>query len=237
MQPDEAHLVWGYLKFQDTTVKEIMVPREDVLFYNIHEPLTKLIHLFVDEECTRIPVCDHELDQIIGIMHAKQFFIYQNQLRNNKDILSYLCKPFFIPETTLSKTLLKQMVDADEILAIVVDEYGSVAGLVSREDIAELVVGEILDRRDQKPLYTSAGKNEIIASGKLELAEFNRLFKSDLQSPSNMVTIGGWLIESLGEIPKSGTHIIKENFLFQILSAEPNRIRRLYIRKIHGADK
>ncbi|ADI38311.1 putative uncharacterized protein [Waddlia chondrophila 2032/99] len=232
LHPDEAKLIWGYLKFQNTTVKEIMAPKEDILFFDINNPIKKLVHLFVDEECTRIPICDGDLDNVIGVMHSKQFFLYHDQLKDNQDLKPFTNKPFFVPETTLAKTLLKQLDEANEVLALVVDEYGSIEGLVSREDVAELVVGEIADRRDQNPLYTVAGSHEIIASGKLELMEFNRLFDSNLHSKTNMVTIGGWLIEEMGEIPKAGTQFKTDCFLFQILAADPNRIRRLYIRKI-----
>ncbi len=233
LHPDESSLVWGYLKFQHTTVKEIMAPKEDVLFFDLNEPIKKLIHLFVDEECSRIPICDGELDKVVGIMHSKQFFLYHDQLKENRDLKPFTSKPFFVPETTLAKTLHKLLDEANEVLALVVDEYGSIEGLVSREDIAELVVGDITDRRDQKPLYTVAGKHEIIASGKLELIEFNKIFDSALHSQSNMVTIGGWLTEEMGEIPKTGTQYTTDQFLFQVLAADPNRIRRLYIRKIH----
>lgn len=232
LHPDEARLVWGYLEFQNTTVKEIMAPKEDVLYFDINDPIKKLVHLFVDEECSRIPICDGDLDNVIGILHSKQFFLYNDQWKVNDDIRPSLSKPYYIPETTLAKSLLKQLDEADEVLAMVVDEYGSIEGLVSREDIAELVVGDITDKRDHKPLYTVAGKHEIIASGKLELTEFNRLFNTELSSESNMVTIGGWLIESMGEIPKSGTQYKTDKFLFQVLASEPNRVRRLYIRQL-----
>lgn len=232
LHPDEAKLVWGYLKFQNTTVKEIMAPKEDVLFFDINSPIRKLVHLFVDEECSRIPICDGDQDNIVGIMHSKQFFLYHEKLKDNQDFKPFTNKPFFVPETTLAKTLLRQLDEANEVLALVVDEYGSIEGLVSREDIAELVVGDITDRRDQKSLYTVAGNHEIIASGKLELIEFNRLFNANLISRANMVTIGGWLTEEMGEIPKMGTQFKTDEFLFQVLAADPNRIRRLYIRKI-----
>ncbi len=233
LHPDEATLVWGYLKFQDTTVKEIMVPKEDILFYNTEEPISKLIHLFVSEECSRVPVCKNNFDQVVGIMHAKQFFLYRDELDSTVKIDTLVSKPFYVPETTLAKSLLKQFDETDQVIALVVDEYGSVSGLVTREDIAELVIGEITDKRDQKSLYTVSGKNEIIASGKLELSEFNRIFKTDLESKTNMVTISGWLIEEMGDIPKSGTQFSTDQFLFQVLAADPNRIRRLYIRQIH----
>lgn len=233
LHPDETTLVWGYLKFQDTTVKEIMVPKEDILFYNTEDPISKLIHLFVNEECSRVPVCVNNFDNVKGIMHAKQFFLYQDKLKSGIEIEKVVSKSFYIPETTLAKSLLKQFNETDQVIALVVDEYGSVSGLVTREDIAELVIGEITDKRDEKSLYTVAGKNEIIASGKLELSEFNRVFKSELESQTNMVTISGWLIEQMGEIPVSGARFSTDQFLFQVLAADPNRIRRLYIRQIN----
>ncbi len=118
-------------------------------------------------------------------------------------------------------------------MAMVVDEYGSISGLITWEDLAEVVIGSIADLRDQKSLYTKAGENEIIASGKLELDAFNEVFHSNLESQNNLMTIGGWLTEQLGDIPKNGTKYETEHFLFQVLSAEPNRIRRLYIRKLN----
>ncbi len=231
LHKDEANLVWGYLKLQDATVKEIMVPKEDILFYDIEEPITKLIHIFVDKECSRLPVCKKGLDNVLGIVSSTNFFMHCTSTSTGKDIKKIITKPQYIPENTPAKNLFRKSEETKEVLTLVVDEYGSVSGLVTKEDVVELVVGEITDKRDQKPLFTQSGKNEIIASGKLELLEFNRIFQADLKSPGNMVTIGGWLTEKLGMIPKGGTTFEKEGFLFQVLSADPNRIRRIYIRK------
>jgi len=159
--------------------------------------------------------------------------LHSPQIKEGRDIESLLCKPFFVPETTPIRTLMKQFDESNQVIALAVDEYGSVTGLVAREDIAEQVIGDIADKRDEHRLYTIAGINEIIASGKFELAEFNRHFNVDLESPENMVTIGGWLIEKIGEIPKAGSAYQEEGFLFQILAADPNRVKRLYIRKLH----
>lgn len=232
LHPEEAKLVWGYLELQDSVVKEIMCPKEDVLFYEISEPLSKLIHLFVDQECSRIPVCKGDLDQILGVITAKNFFLCPDELFSGEDLLKILEKPFYIPETTPVRVLLQKFDETQLVIALVVDEYGTITGLVSQEDIAEVVIGEITDRRDINPLFTRAGKEEIIASGKLEIEEFNNIFSVELSNPSNMITIGGWLIDKLGEIPKGGSSFQMDGFLFQILAADPNRIRRLYIRKV-----
>jgi CBS domain containing-hemolysin-like protein len=230
---DEAEFVWGYLSLQDTLVKELMRPRDDILYYDISEPLSKLIYLFVDQECSRLPICDKSIQNIIGILSAKTFFLHRHELTSGNQLIPLLSKPYYVPETTPARILLRRFDEQNEVLAIVVDEYGSVSGLITQEDIIEVVIGEISDLRDVRSLYTQAGKNEIIASSRLELSEFNDLFQVDLTSESNMVTIGGWLIEQLGDIPKSGTKYEAHGFLFQVLAADPNRIRRLYIRKLN----
>lgn len=232
LTPEEAELLWGYLDLQDSTVKEIMRPREDILYYDINDPISKLTYLCVDQQCSRLPVCDQTLDNILGIVSAKNFFLQKDSIHSSKDVRNILSKPFYIPEGTDALILLRRLEESNEEIALAVDEYSSISGLIAYEDIVELVVGKISDLRDQKNLYTRAGENEIIASGKLELSEFNDIFDTNLESPNHMVTIGGWLTEQLEEIPKTGTSREIEGFLFQVLAADPQRIRRLYIRKL-----
>lgn len=229
---DEGELISGYLQFQESQAKEIAWPKEDILFYDINDPLTKLTHLFVDEQCTRLPVCDEDLDHVLGIITAKDFLIHRDDIQTQQDLKTILAKPFYVPELTSAKLLLKRFNEQGQELALVVDEYGSVSGLVTREDLLELVVGEIADYRDKDLMFTKSGENEIIASGKMELAEFNDIFDVSLESESGMVTIGGWMMEQLGEIPKNGTKYELNHFLFHVLAATPNRIKRLYIRKL-----
>lgn len=230
---EEAELVWGYLNLQDATVKELMRPREDMLYYDLKEPLSKLAHLIVDQQCSRLPVCDQNVQNILGIIDAKRYFMHSGVLNSPYDLIPLLDKPFYVPEMTLARMLLRRLDERGQELAMVVNEYGFITGLITYEDLVEVVVGQITDLRDQKRLYTRAGPNEIIASGKLELSEFNQIFNAELESPLNMVTISGWLTEKTGDIPKSGTKFEIEGFLFQILAATPTRIRRLYIRKIY----
>lgn len=228
---EERELIWGYVNLQDTTVREIMRPRQDILYYDIKEPLSKLIHLFVDKECTRMPVCEKDVENVLGIIDAKQYFLHRDSIKESKDLLPFLGRPYYIPETTPSRTLLKRLDESGQEIVLVVDEYGSISGLITYEDLVEVVVGKISDLRDQKVIFTKAGEDEIIASGKMELDAFNKLFDAKLHSES-MVTLGGWLTEKLGEIPKSGTKYKTNDFLFQVLAADLNRIRRIYVRKL-----
>jgi CBS domain containing-hemolysin-like protein len=233
LNEEEAELVCGYLSLQESTVKALMRPREEVLFLDLDEPLSKLIHLFVDQECSRIPICKQGLDQIVGIMTARLFFLHRPSLTQTSDLLPIIKKPFFVPETMPANGLLQQLYQKEESLAVVVDEYGSVSGIIALEDMVEVVVGEIVDRRDVKNLYTRASEDVIITSGKLELSEFEEIFNYALTSENNMVTIGGWLTEQMGDIPKTGSKYVTKDFLFHVLSAEPNRVRRIYIRRLH----
>lgn len=234
---EEAELMRGYLQLEESTVKEFMRPREEVIFFDLAESLNELIHLFVDMECTRIPVCKGGLDQVQGIITSGIFFINRERIRNPEDIIPLLRKPFFVPESSSAKALLDQMYEKKEPLAIAVDEYGSFSGLITLEDLVESVVGEIADRRDQKSRFTRSGEDVIIVSGKLELLELEDLLGVSLPSENNMVTIGGWLTEQLGDIPKSGTKYTWKNLFFHVLSSDKKRVKRVYIRKLKPQEK
>ncbi len=229
---DETKLVEGYLSLTDYTVKERMHPRHEILFYDIHEPISKLIYLFIEKECTRVPVCDGDLQNMLGVMGAKDFFLHRSQIKTGKDLTPHLLKPYYVPETILARTLLQHFFHQETVMGIVVDEYGSISGVITQEDLFEVVVGEITDSRDEKTRYTPAGSNVIITSGKFELSEFEQLFGVALPSENNLVTLGGWLTEQLGDIPKSGTKHVWNGFLFQVLAADANRVRRIYIRRV-----
>ncbi len=232
LNEEEAELVRGYLQLQEYTVKELMRPREEMIYFTLEEPLAKLIHLFVDQECSRIPICNETLDNVLGIMTCRLFFLHRNQFHQSKDLVNILQKPFFIPESVSAHALMRQMYDKKESIALVVDEYGSISGLITLEDLVEVVVGEIADRRDVKSRYTRSGEDVIIASGKLELADLEEIFGVPFYSENHMVTLNGWLTEQVGDIPKSGLKYEMNGFLFHVLAADPNRVRRVYIRRL-----
>jgi CBS domain containing-hemolysin-like protein len=232
LQAEEAELIRGYLALQESTVKERMRPREEVLYFELAEPLSRLVHLFVDQECSRIPVCKEGLDQIVGVMTSRQFFLHRASIHAVDDLSAILEKPFFVPETVAAKVLMRQFYDRQESFAIVVDEYGSVSGIIALEDLVETVIGEIADRRDEKNLYTLSGDDVIIASGKMELADLEKIFDIPLISKNNMVTVGGYLTEKMGDIPKSGSKFVTDDCLFHVLAADPTRVRRVYIRRM-----
>ena len=229
---EEAKLVRGYLNLEEDLVKELMCPRSEILFFDINEPISKLIHLFVDEECTRVPVCNGDLENILGIMTGGSFFLHRDNFNSSHDIIPFLRKPHFVPESMVSRALLHFFYEHEETMVVVVDEYGSASGIITLEDLVETIIGQIVDRRDETSHYTQPSEDIVIASGKLEMIEFEEIFDYHLESPNNMATIGGWLTELHGDIPKSGTKIERHGFLFHILASDVNRVRRVYIRRL-----
>lgn len=229
---DEALLISGSLKIDDLLVKELMRPRQEVLCYDLREPLSRIIQLFVDEEVTRIPVTEGEIDQMIGIMSSDRYFLHRNEIKVPGDLKQFVKEPLFVPETLSARNLLAMFQELKESIAIVVDEYGQISGLISKEDIVEVVIGQIEDKRDVQPMFTKQGDDVIICSGKLEISELEEIFDVVLESESSVVTIGGWLTEKMGDIPKSGAKYVVDDLLFHVLSASPSRVQRVYIRKI-----
>lgn len=232
LMPIESELIGGALDLQNSLVKEHMRPREEILFYDLEKPLSTLLSLFVDQETTRIPVCDDGLENLKGILTARRFFFQQEQIKKPTDLIPVLKKPYYVPESMRAWVLLRNLRNRGESLAIVVDEYGSISGLITQEDLIEAVVGEIVDRRDAESLYTRSSEDVIIASSKLELSEFKDIFGIALKSEENIVTLGGWLIDQLGEIPAVGTKYATDEFLFYVLAAEPHRVKRIYVRRL-----
>ncbi|WP_375793305.1 hemolysin family protein [Chlamydia sp. 12-01] len=230
---DESRLLYGYLSLSDCSVKERMKPRQDVLFYDIQTPLDNLYNLFSQQHCSRVPVCNDNLQNLLGICTAKTLLLYGKPLQSSEDLLPLLNKPYYMPETISAKTALCHLAAEDETLGMIIDEYGSIEGLITQEDLFEIVSGEIIDQRSEKVLYTMSGKDVIIAAGTLELSDLSEIFNINLPTNNNSATLGGWLTEQMESIPITGTKLTWNNLMFQVLDAAPNRIRRVYIRKMH----
>ncbi len=229
---DEAKLIHGALKIDEAHVKGIMSARSEILMYDISDPIDKLLYTFVDEECSQVPVVQGTIDQVIGIITSANFFVHRSHIKTGDDLRQFLKEPLFIPETISARKLLINFHAAKETIALVVDEYGQISGLVTKEDVVELVIGQIEDKRDEEVLYTRQGDDVIICSGKLELAFLEELFDTSFDHAKNAVTIGGWLTEKEGDIPISGAKIVTNDFLFHILASSKSRVDKIYIRRL-----
>lgn len=233
VQPEEVKLLQGYLSLEGKFAKDVMIPRNRMSFYDVEEPLSKLIFLFSEEDLEEVPMCQDSLDNFIGMVSSCDFLLRKNEMKSGQDILKIIHKPLFVPETTTLKSLLQQFEDREKRIALIVDEYGAISGLLSRNDLLNEVAEPSQSVKDEQ-LYVKAGKDAIIANGVLPLRDVSELFEQNLMSAYHSVTIGGYLIEKLGIIPQSGATYQEGNLHFRILSADQTRIRKVYIQYHKG---
>jgi CBS domain containing-hemolysin-like protein len=229
---EEIELLTGFLELQRGQVKQIMTPREDILFYDIEKPLQELLYIFSKENYSKVPVCQQDLDHLLGVIDIQTYFQHLDKIEAGQSLEPLLKPAFFIPENSSIKSLIEEEELKEKQLAMIVDEYGVIEGLITDEDLTEVLVGDITDKRDEhKMLYTMPSKDIFITSAKLELYEFESLFNVTLPKEPNAVTIGGWLLERVGYLPKNGDEFRFNGLLFHVLQTAPNRILKLYIRK------
>jgi putative hemolysin len=232
ISPEEMHLMRGYLDLDDHIVKELMRSRHEIIAYDVQSPIETLLETMIKKECSKMPVYDVSLEKILGFIFSRDLFLHNRGFSKGYDVIPLLRKPFYVPESVSARHLMQQFHFRKEEIAIVVDEYGSIAGLITLEDLMEVVVGPIQDKIDQPNPLLESSQDILISNGLLEIVELENRFEVDLHSPSNMVTIGGWLTEKLGDIPKVGDRVIVEPLLFHILAADEKMVQKVYIRKL-----
>ena len=216
---EERSMIHGILDFKRAQIKEIMLPRVDMNLYDIADPVQGLIDLARETKETKFPIYEETPDNIIGIVHAKDIFLHPKvQL---KDIL----KPVqFVPEPKSIEGLLRQFRREGSQLAIVVDEHGGTAGLITLEDIIEEIVGEIQDEHE-KPRETinKIDENRYLISGNLSLRDWSDTFGMEIE-PMGVDTIGGLVIALLEHIPQKGDSVKYEDFIFTVEGVRKRRI-------------
>ncbi len=229
---EEKDLISSYLNLKEAQVREKMSPKKEIAFFDINQPLTDLEALF--KKYSTLPLVNGSLDQVLGLISLKNYFFKKEEIASSADLKNILQKPLYVPEWSSAYNLLLQFKRGNLHVALSVDEYGLVSGLITQEDLLEGLVGQIEDRKEEK-LYYQPSKDVIIASGSLELSEFGDIFNRSLQSSEGAVTLGGFLVKKMQEIPSSGTKFSFGGFLFYVLEASPTKIKTVYIRKVaHG---
>lgn len=222
--------------FDDKLAHEIMTPRTDVFMIDIQDPIDEFIEDLMRLQYSRIPVCDGDSDNIIGILHVKDYMIkaYQDGFEN-VDIRSILRKAYFVPETKKIDTLFFELQKTKQHIAILIDEYGGFAGIVTMEDIIEEVMGDIDDEYDEEETeIVKVDENTYMIDGNTDLDDINEELGLELVS-ENSETLGGFIIELLGDLPdeeeKEDKVIEYENLVFKIESVKDRRIEKvkLYI--------
>jgi magnesium and cobalt transporter len=234
---DALVMLEGVLAVADMQVRDIMVPRSQMVFVERDESPEKLVQLVVESGHSRFPVIGEDRDQILGILLAKDLLRVQIEGGEHFEIREYMRPVVFVPESKRLNVLLKEFRLSHNHLAMVVDEYGGVCGLVTIEDVIEQIVGEIDDEHDVEDDQTirRESEREFSVRALTPIAEFNEYFGTAF-SDAEYDTIGGLLMQEFGRLPRRGETIQIGELEFRILRADRRRIDLLRViapRAIH----
>jgi CBS domain containing-hemolysin-like protein len=229
IEEDEQEMISGVLSLEDATAREIMVPRMDIIAVPIEASINDVVDIVRMAGHSRIPVFRETIDAIVGMVYAKDLLRFVREAPGSVKLLDQLRPAYFVPESKRVDELLKDLQQEKVHLAIVVDEYGGTAGLVTIEDILEEIVGEIQDEYDREvPMVERMGAEEVLVDGRISLDEIGEIFETEFPDRESG-TIGGFVQRTLGRIPKAGESVRVNGLLIEVRSVEHHRIRKLRV--------
>ncbi len=237
VEDGQKQMIEGIFEFKNSDVADIIVPRTEMTTVNAEAPLSEAISLAMDKGYSRLPAYQGTRDDIVGIFHVRDALRHWDKAPGERPALSELLRPpLFVPETKLIPELLAEMRRGQSHMAVVLDEYGGTAGLVTIEDVLEEIVGDIQDESDSR-LTDNEGKvkriddNTLIADGHAHVGEINKQLGEDLiPEDDDYETVAGFVLDNLGHIPKVGEAFTHENKLtVRVLQADERRVRRVRI--------
>ena len=227
---DSYQMILGVFSVSEIPVREIMIPRPHVIAIDVNEELNTVINKVIESGHSRFPVINGKLDEIIGILHAKDLLKNQISTANDFDLHDYMRPATFIPESKRLNVLLNDFKASRNHIAIVINEHSNVSGLVTLEDLIEEIIGEIDDEHDisSKELVIQQATNKYIIDALFTLDDFNSRFNSSFVD-EDIETLGGFLINKFEKVPKKQEIIEINDFLFTVLSADSKKINRIQL--------
>jgi len=234
---DALVMLEGVLSVADMQVRDIMVPRSQIVLVERDEPADKLLARVVESGHSRFPVIGGDRDQILGILLAKDLLRLHAAGEEPFEMREFMRPAIFVPESKRLNVLLKEFRRSRNHIAIVVDEYGGVSGLVTIEDVIEQIVGEIDDEHDidDDQAIRREGPREFTVSALVKIADFNQYFRTEF-SDEEYDTIGGLVMQEFGRLPRRGEIIHVEKWEFRILRADRRRIDSLRVFAPHDIE-
>lgn len=231
---EEKDILESIVTFGSISVSEIIRPRVDVVAVNYSDKYTDVLKVIRDNEYSRMPVYDGSVDNVKGILYVKDFLNYLD--RGDDFNWQHLIRaPFFVPESKKIDDLLREFQVKRMHMAIVVDEFGGTSGIVTMEDILEVIFGDISDEHDvEQKLYTELDKHNILLEGKMSLTDFYKIDKIDAgvfeALDVDADTVAGLILSLKGDIPSLGDEIVHEGYIFKIVSVDKRRIKKIKLR-------
>ena len=227
IEKDEDELLRSVVEFGDIVVREIMTPRVDIVCIRKDATIQKLRNLIITEKYSRIPVYKDRIDNIEGIVIAKDLLAFSESKHDNEPIEALVWPVIFVPESMKVSELLKELQKVKQKLAIVVDEHGGVSGLVTMEDLVEEIIGEILDEYDTEEAQVSEiGPREYLVSGGVKVEKLEDLFDQEL-AEDDYITASGLITHHLGRLPKKGETVDIKGLSVEVIDVDEKRIKKL----------
>jgi len=236
---EEHAMLQGVLKVSETQVRDIMVPRSHMVVLELDDPPGSLLNALIDSGHSRFPVIGEDRDEVVGILLAKDLLrhVAEGRASDAFDVKELLRPAVFIPESKRLNTLLTQFRESHNHIAIVVDEYGGVAGLATIEDVLEQIVGDIDDEHDveEAEYIQDEGGGRFTVQALTRIEDFSEYFNARL-SDDEYDTVGGLIMHELGRLPRRGEVLDFSGFRFRVLRADRRRIHSLEVTAIPLAD-
>ena len=227
IEKEDQEMIESVLEFGDTLVKEIMTPRVDMVHVHIDSSLDEIIAIIREKKKSRFPVSADKIDNIEGIILAKDVLNYWG--RSDFNIKEILRPPFFIPETMRILELLKEMQKTKQKFAIVSDEFGGVSGVISMEDIIEEIVGDIKDEYDDDSEPIIRDQDGFTVRGDIAIYELNEALQTEIDDNEDYQTVAGLISCNLGKIPQLHDKITVAGYVLEVKEVEKNRIKSVRI--------
>lgn len=228
IKKEETRLIRSVIEFDDVEVGDILVPRVNMIAVSENSSMEELKTVFDKEGYSRIPVYKDTVDTIIGTIHEKDFF--PAYLKGETNVKNVMQPAYFTTEHVKISNLLKQLQKQKVHIAVVLDEYGGTAGIVTLEDVLEELVGEIWDEHDEEVNYFKKTGDVTVADGNAPLSDFFEYFNlSGEEEKFDAITLSGWIIERLGEIPKNGYKFSYANLDIEITKASVKRVLQIKV--------
>jgi putative hemolysin len=227
---DEGEMIQAIVNFGDTIVREVMIPRPDVLAASADCTVEVAIQLMVERGVSRMPIFGDDIDDVRGIVHIKDLFARLQRGRGSHFVSIAQRQPTFVPETKRAAELLRELKGVPSSMVVVIDEYGGMAGIVTMEDLIEEFLGEIVDEFDAEevPLLEPLRGGEWRVHGRIPIDEFNELIGADLPD-DDWDTLGGLIFDGLGHVPDVGEAITDSGFTLTVEAIEGRRITRVRV--------
>ncbi|EDL57930.1 transporter associated domain-containing protein [Gimesia maris] len=237
LESEAGKMIQRVMELQDEDVGAIMTQRMDMEYISVNATLDEALLKFIDVGHSRIPVIGESTDDIVGILYARELLKHFSKENQNSEspeeltIQKLMFSPFYIPETTGIDSLLETMQKEHVHMAIVIDEYGGVAGLVTMEDVLEEIVGDIVDEFDEEEeqMIFETGQNTLEVDARVHIDDLNEQYNYNLPEGKDFDTIGGFVITQIGKVPQPGETLTWQQLRIEVLESDERRINKLRI--------